>query len=151
MEPDTHVCKKDLHEEKRKIYEQLLKTSRLELMEGASQLLTCLAEKGTKRAVVTNSSRAHIEIIKASFPILQSIPLWICREDYSEPKPSPQGYLTAMRQLAEPNDKIVGFEDTLKGVKALLAAGVESFLVCPEQSEHVAECLALGAKHLISL
>jgi beta-phosphoglucomutase len=139
------------YEEKKKIYAEFLKNTRLELMEGAFNLLVSLAERGIKRAVVTNSPREHIEIIKESLPLLKSIPLWITREDYSHPKPSPQGYLTAIGKLMESGDRIIGFEDTLKGLKALLAAGVESILVCPAQSEHVKEGLALGAKHFESL
>jgi HAD superfamily hydrolase (TIGR01509 family) len=114
-------------------------------------LLISLLERGIKRAVVTNSPREQIEIIKESLPVLKSIPLWITREDYSNPKPSPEGYLTAIRKLVEPGDRIIGFEDTLKGLKALLGAGVESILVCPTQSDHVAECISLGAKHFESL
>lgn len=137
-----------LYEEKKNIYVDLLKTSSLELMEGAAELLQALHARQIKRAVVTNSPKAHIKLIKASLPLLDSIPLWITREDYSEPKPSPEGYLKAIEKLGKnPEDKIIGFEDTFKGLKALLAAGAESILVCPAESEHVAESIALGAKH----
>ncbi len=140
-----------LYEEKKKIYIELLKTSRLQLMEGATELLQALEVRGAKRAVVTNSPKAHIEIIKAFLPVLHSIPLWITREDYAQPKPSPEGYLKAIEKLGKFGDRIIGFEDTLKGLKALLAAGVETVLVCPAQSEHVAEGIALGAKHCENL
>ncbi len=143
--------KEVLYEEKKKIYEELLRCSPLELMEGAAALLTALSEKNVKRAVVTNSPRMHIHIIQESLPLLKSIPLWVTREDYSNPKPSPEGYLTAMEKLAEPGDRIIGFEDTIKGWKALHASGAESVLICPSQSSHVQECIALGAKHFESL
>jgi beta-phosphoglucomutase len=148
---EDEPCREILYEEKKKIYVELLKNSRLELMEGALPLLTSLAEKEIKRAVVTNSPREHIEIIKESLPLLKSIPLWITREDYVNPKPSPEGYLTAISKLVESGDRIIGFEDTLKGLKALISAGAESILICPAQSEHVKECIALGAKHFESL
>ena len=140
------------YEEKKLIYVDLLKTSPLELMPGALELLRALEACGAKRAVVTNSPKEHVELIKVSLPILQSIPLWITREDYAQPKPSPEGYLKAIESLGKnPNDRIIGFEDTLKGLKALLAAGAESFLVCPAESGHVAEGVALGAKHRTNL
>ncbi len=148
---ENEPCREVLYEEKKKIYVELLKKSHLELMEGVSSLLTTLEEKGIKRAVVTNSPREHIDIIKESLPLLKSIPLWVTREDYSSPKPSPEGYLTAINQLMKSRDRVIGFEDTLKGLKALLSAGVESVLICPAQSEHVKECIALGAKHYESL
>lgn len=148
---EIQPSKEVLYEEKKGIYVDLLKSSQLEMMEGAACLLNALAERGAKRAVVTNSPREHIEIIQHSLPILKSIPLWITREEYSHPKPSPEGYLKAIENLAKQQDKIIGFEDTLKGLKALLAAGVESVLICPSQQEHVKECLSLGAKHFESL
>jgi beta-phosphoglucomutase len=148
---ENGLNKEALYEEKKAIYAEMLKNTHLELMEGASNLLTLLAEKGIKRAVVTNSPREHVGIIKESLPVLKSIPLWVTREDYSNPKPSPEGYLIAIRKLAEPGDRIIGFEDTLKGLKALLAAGVEGILVCPAHSEHIKECVSLGAKHFESL
>ena len=147
IEPNREI----LYEEKKKIYIQLLKNSPLKLMEGAACILKTLADKRAKRAVVTNSPREHIEIIKSSIPLLNTIPLWITREDYFHPKPSPEGYLKAIQQLGLPGDKIIGFEDTLKGLKALLSAGVESVLICPAQNPHVKEGLSLGAKHFESL
>jgi beta-phosphoglucomutase len=140
-----------LYEEKKTLYVELLKKRPLEFMEGAAELLAALDKRGAKRAVVTNSPRAHIEVIKESLPLLKSIPLWITREDYSHPKPSPEGYLKAIEHLAGPGDKIIGFEDTLKGLKALLSADVESILICPSQKTHVKECVMLGAKHFESL
>lgn len=140
-----------LYAEKKAIYVAMLKSARLELMQGAADLLTLLLERKAKRAVVTNSPKEHIEIIKESLPLLKSIPLWITREDYCSPKPSPEGYLTAIRKLAAPGDRMIGFEDTLKGLKALLAAGVEGVLVCPAQHGAVKECISLGAKHFQSL
>jgi beta-phosphoglucomutase len=148
---EKEPCKDVLYEEKKTIYVELLRKTNLEFMEGAAALLATLAEKGLKRAVVTNSPRAHIEIIKESLPLLKSVPMWITREDYVNPKPSPEGYLKAIECLAKSGDRIIGFEDTLKGLKAMLAAGVESVLICPAQNEHVQECTSLGAKHFKSL
>jgi HAD superfamily hydrolase (TIGR01509 family) len=143
--------KEFFYEEKKKLYVELLKKSRLEFMEGAAHLLTALDKRGAKRAVVTNSPRAHIKIVKDSLPLLRSIPVWITREDYANPKPSPEGYLKAIEYLAEFGDKIIGFEDSLKGFKALLSAGVDSILICSSQSAHVKECVLLGGKHFESL
>jgi HAD superfamily hydrolase (TIGR01509 family) len=143
--------KEVLYEEKKRIYVELLQSARLELMEGVAPLLTALAEAGIGRAVVTNSPRAHIEIIKQSLPMLRTIPVWVTREDYLNPKPAPDGYLKAIEMLAKPNDRIIGFEDTLKGLKALIAAGAEGVLVCPADHEHVKEGTSLGARHFEKL
>jgi HAD superfamily hydrolase (TIGR01509 family) len=147
----AHGSKEELYEQKKQIYVELLQDTQLELMEGAIPLLNRLANLKISRAVVTNSPKAHIEIIKRSLPILETIPLWITREDYSQPKPDPEGYLKAIQILAKPNDRIIGFEDTLKGVKALLAAGAECIHVCPAGHKHIAESTSLGAKHFETL
>lgn len=143
--------KEKLYEEKKHIYIDLLQSYPLEFMDGAEALVTALSESNIPRAVVTNSPKAHIEIIKKSLPLLQTIPLWITREDYIDPKPAPDGYLKAIGMLAKSGDRIIGFEDTLKGLKALIAAGVKGVLICPEDHAHVKECSSLGAQHFKTL
>jgi beta-phosphoglucomutase-like phosphatase (HAD superfamily) len=64
---------------------------------------------------------------------LESIPVWITREQYTHPKPAPDAYLKAVELLADPGDRIIGFEDTMKGVKALQAAGVQPVLICDKE------------------
>jgi beta-phosphoglucomutase len=139
--------KEELYEEKKRLYVEMLQNVSLNLMEGVEALLNALDERNIKRAVVTNSVKEQIEIIKKKLPVLQKIPLWVTREDYANPKPSPEGYLKAISLLATPGDKIVGFEDTLKGLKALIAAGADAMLICPADHEHVGEGKKLGAKH----
>lgn len=143
--------KQELYEEKKRIYVELLQNSSLQLMDGAETFLTALEKHQIKKAVVTNSPKAQIELIKKALPVLQKIPVWITREQYKDPKPSPEGYLKAISQLAEPGDRIIGFEDTLKGLQALLAADVDSVLICPSDHKHVEEGKRLGARHFESL
>lgn len=150
------LSREALYEEKKEIYLDLLRNASFALMPGAESLLQALQERGAKRAVVTNSPRAHIELIKEALPLLKSIPLWVTREDYINPKPSPEGYLLAIQKLSQElgsaaQSKIIGFEDSLKGVKALLAAGATGVLVCPSNHEHLTEALSLGAVHQESL
>ncbi len=81
-------------------------------MPGVEELLKELIELKSKRAVVTNSTKEQIETIKELLPLLKSIPLWITREDYENPKPAPDGYLKAMEVLADSGDRVIGFEDS---------------------------------------
>jgi len=151
--PDFYDKKsrEELYEEKKQIYVEMLSQVPPTLMPGVEPLLRMLEKEGISRAVVTNSPKQHIDIIKRSLPLLQTIPLWLTREDYAHPKPAPDGYLKAIQRLAKPHDRVIGFEDTLKGVKSLLAAGAEGVLVCPANHLHVPEALRLGAKHCESL
>jgi beta-phosphoglucomutase len=140
-----------LYEEKKRIYNALLHTMPLQMMEGAEALIEALDASQIKRAVVTNSPRAQIELIKMKIPTLQKIPLWVTREDYAKPKPSPEGYLLAIETLKRPGDRVIGFEDTLKGLKALVASGAEAVLVCSKDQDHEVEGRSLGAKHFEKL
>jgi len=120
-----------LYEEKKKAYMDLLEQGALTLLPGVEELLKLLEKEKIKRAVVTNSPRAQIELIQNALPGLKTIPYWITREDYKNPKPSPEGYQVALSRLAKPGDKVIGFEDSLRGLQSLLLAGVKAVLVCP--------------------
>ncbi len=147
---ESGKTKEGLYEEKKKIYVELLESTPLKLMEGVETFLQSLETRCAKVAVVTNSPKAQVELIKKTLPVLQKIPVWVTREMYKEGKPSPEGYLKAIALLAKPGDKIIGFEDTLKGLKALLAAEVDSVLICPADQKHVEEGKRLGAYHFSS-
>ncbi len=143
--------KQELYEKKKRIYFEMLQNNSLELMDGVEEFLQALEAHQIKCAVVTNSPKDQIDLIKKALPALNKVPLWVTREQYVDPKPSPEGYLKAITLLAKPGDKIVGFEDTLKGLRALVGASVDAVLVCPHDQERVDEAQKLGAKHFDSL
>ncbi len=120
-----------LYSEKKKIYETLLKKGNLSLLPGVEPLLRTLATLNKKRCVVTNSTLAQTESIKSQIAILQTIPHWFTRESYANPKPAPDGYLKALEVLKAAGDRVIGFEDSLRGYESLKAAGVETaVLIC---------------------
>lgn len=124
-----------LYKEKKAEYLKLLEEGAVELMPGVGRFLCYLEQKKIKTAVVTNSAREQIDLIKQKIPLLQSIPVWITREDYRNPKPAPDGYLRALAELSEPGDSVLGFEDTLRGYSALEAAEVDGVVVSEVLSE----------------
>lgn len=117
MQPKWDV----LYSEKKKIYLNLLSSKPLELMPGAFELLSALAKTNIRRVVATHSPREQINLIKSHLPILNTIPFWVTREDYTNPKPAPDAYLTAIALHGQPQDRIIGFEDSLRGLTALMA------------------------------
>lgn len=119
----------DRYEEKRELYVEILNEGAVELMPGVEALLTELARRGAPRAVVTHSPADHLAIIRKQLPILNTIPDWITREDYSEPKPDPECYQIAIERLAEPEDLVIGFEDSLRGLNALRGTRAQPVLV----------------------
>jgi len=117
----------NFYEDKKKLYQELLLSDHLSLMDGVDRMLKLVKDK--PHAVVTNSNRLQTEMIKKALPILESIPLWITREDYTEPKPAPDSYRKALEKL--PRGRAIGFEDSLKGINALKSADITAVCIKP--------------------
>lgn len=124
-----------LYQKKKQFYNQLLTdpsvTQHLGLMPGVADFLYHLERLNKDRFVVTNSLKDSVDLVRKSFPILNTIPHWITREMYSRPKPYPDGYEKVLQNLDKTGVRTVGFEDSFKGLKALQEAKVETcVLIC---------------------
>jgi beta-phosphoglucomutase len=120
----------DIRKKKIEIYSNLLETN-LNLMPYAEDFIRLITKKKIPSCVVTNSLRNDVERIRKKIDVLNLIPLWLTREDYENPKPSPDGYLKALSFFPHiKNSDCLGFEDTLKGIKALQGAKVRHYLIC---------------------
>ena len=110
-----------LYAEKKRAFLEILAKEPAPLFPGVEEILTVLEKAQKKRCVVTHSGKELVTLLRHQNPILNTIPHWFTREDYSLPKPSPDGYLKAIAVLVEEGDNIIGFEDSLRGMNALLA------------------------------
>lgn len=135
-----------LYADKKRIYEELLVAKPVELMPGVSEVLAKLKDLDVRHAVVTNSPKGQIDVVRKKQPQLDEIPLWVTREDYKQPKPAPDGYLLAMGKLGRDKELVIGFEDTLKGIRSLIAAGAEAVLVSASDYRGIEPCRELGAR-----
>ncbi|HEY4255329.1 MAG TPA: HAD family phosphatase [Chlamydiales bacterium] len=126
LDPDW----KRLYATKKRLYEELIATGKIGLMPGVEKLLIHLAKQDVRRCVVTNSFYPQIEAIRNHIPALQTIPHWITREHYEKAKPDPEGYLLAIQRHGKPRDRIVGFEDSIRGLQALMGTTALPVLVC---------------------
>ncbi len=129
-EPNWNV----LYEEKKQEYQDLIRKQEIPLLPGVFSLLEALKEAKKTACVVTNSIKEHVEYIKAKSPALQKIPYWITRESYENPKPSPECYHKAIQLYGKGKKNIIGFEDSARGLKALLQTPCIAVLVCPEKN-----------------
>ena len=121
----------NLYSEKKAIYESLIEQGDLSLLPGVEALLLKLASEVKKRCVVTNSTQKQTDAIRTRIRALQSIPHWFTRESYERPKPAPDGYLTALKALSAEGDRVIGFEDSMRGYHSLKEAGVGcAVLIC---------------------
>ncbi|GAB5411992.1 MAG: HAD family phosphatase [Chlamydiales bacterium] len=116
-----------VRDKKKVCYLGLVKAGPVRLMPGSEVFVRDLLSKGLKCCIVTNSTRQELEFVAKHLPLVRDLE-WIAREDYAKPKPAPDGYLEACKKFNGKNP--VGFEDTLKGILSLKAAGIRPILVC---------------------
>lgn len=128
-----------LYEEKKRAFLKLLDSGAAQLMPGVSELIQILNHQKIKCCVVTHSPIPLIDSIRKQNPVLDLIPHWITREDYSQPKPNPECYQIAISRLGKESDQIVGFEDSPRGLSALMGTRATPVLICPPDYPYVAE------------
>jgi HAD superfamily hydrolase (TIGR01509 family) len=150
--PDLDPNWAQIYEEKKQIYLQLLASGAVKLMPGVELLLRALENENIRRCVVTHSPFEQTRAIRSRLPVLDTIPHWITRENYEKSKPDPECYFKAIELHGHLGDRIIGFEDSARGLKALAATPALPVLVCP--SHHPLLEMALegggGAIHVES-
>jgi beta-phosphoglucomutase len=129
IHPNFTMEWEELRALKTSLYRSLIKENHLAPMEGVEKLIKILQDKNISICIVTNSDRAAIVDISNHLPFLKNIPVWITREDYATPKPAPDGYLKALQMHNVTKQEAIGLEDSLKGVAALKAAGMDYLLI----------------------
>lgn len=147
MEPDWSV----LYEQKRQAIVELVNEGAVHLMPGADVLLETLEKHSIKRCVVTHSPDELVNAIRKKNKILNTIPYWITREHYTHPKPDPECYLRAIEKYANLGEKVIGFEDTPRGIRSLLGTSAKAVLVCQAAYPEIPEFVKLGASYYPSL
>ena len=119
----------ELYEVKRQKLFDLLAHSPIPLMKGVAEVLPILAAASKPMVVVTHSPKAFVDLVRAAHPLFALMTSWVYREMYDAPKPAPDGYLRACREIGVSPKDAVGFEDTIRGIESLAAAEVQPVLV----------------------
>lgn len=135
-----------LYQEKAAIYHAKIKSEPVALMPGVEEFLKKII--GTPSCVVTHSARPLIETIREKQPLLNSIPFWVTREDYDRPKPASDAYLLAIHRFATPDEEVIGFEDTPRGIKALQGTRAKPVLVTTMDYPEIPLLKEQGVIHL---
>ena len=143
MEPSWDV----LYGEKRKAMIDLLNEGAIHLMPGVETLLKALDKADIRRCVVTHSADDLVSIIRRKNPILDTIPVWLTLHDYTHPKPHPECYQIAIERLGEPGTRMIGFEDTPRGLTALMQTQAKPVLVSTIPYPEIPEFIERGATH----
>lgn len=83
-------------------------------------------EAGIGLSIVSTSKRKYIEMFFEHYKIYQEMFSYIfCREDVEKLKPDPMVYLLAAEKLKVENSKCLVVEDSPKGIKGAIAAGMQ--------------------------
>jgi beta-phosphoglucomutase len=136
-----------LYEQKKQAMVDLYSEGAIHMMPGAQKLLEMLNKSKIKRCVVTHSSDDLVKAIRKQNPILDTIPVWFTRENYTHPKPHPECYLNAIEKLAAKNDQVIGFEDTPRGLKALMGTRAQPVLISQIPYPEIPSFLQVGVWH----
>lgn len=139
-----------LYAEKKQAIFSILQEQPIQLMPGVERLLQTLADANIQRCVVTNSPKGLVDIVRSKNPILNTIPHWITRECYTMQKPHPEAYLKAIEMYGKPGDRIIGFEDTPRGLTALLGTSALPVIISVADYPEIADFIIRGALHFRS-
>lgn len=119
---------------KEAIYSCLIAEMPLTMMPGAERFFLAALQSNKPVVVVTNSKKEHVEKIASFIPTLQQCKQWIYREDSPAPKPDPAPYQVAIKRYNLDCKKLIGFEDSAKGLQALIHAGISPVLVSEQKT-----------------
>jgi HAD superfamily hydrolase (TIGR01509 family) len=95
----------------------------IEPMPGAEALLGALRAAGVPLALVSNSRRSFVELAIASAGLAGTFDALVTAEDVANPKPAPDAYLAAARELGVEPAACVILEDSPTGLAAARATG----------------------------
>ena len=108
-------------------YTQLLREG-VEVMPGVRETLASLQGQ-LPMAIVTASGREHFELIHAGLGLLRHFEFVLAAGDYARHKPEPDPYLAAARRLGLDPSDCIAVEDSERGLRAAVAAGMRCLVV----------------------
>ena len=89
---------------------------KIKVIDGIEDMMKKIKEFGHKCCIVTNCNRTVANEIVNKIGIVSYIDFIICGSECTNGKPSPEPYLTAMKQYSIKNDKCFIFEDSKSGI-----------------------------------
>jgi HAD superfamily hydrolase (TIGR01509 family) len=98
----------------------------VEALPGVRELIGALDENGVRKAVVTSTPRANLDLILDLLGLKDRFGALVAEEDASKGKPDPEGFLVAAQRLGVRPGRCTVIEDAPHGLRAAKAAGMRS-------------------------
>ena len=122
------------------IYQEHLRTQSIEI-DGVTDVLSTLS-RSFEMGVVTTARREDFELIHRSTDLLRFFRFVLTVEDYRRSKPHPDPYLAGLERFGARPDQTVAIEDSARGLRSTLAAGLD----CIEASDCASERCDVGGE-----
>jgi HAD superfamily hydrolase (TIGR01509 family) len=120
-------CAREL---RNRYYQEYLVTEDIEI-DGVLQTLAELSDT-YRMAIVTTSKRPDFDLIHEKRHILDHMEFCLTREDYERAKPHPEPYLNGLQRFGATAAETVVIEDSARGLKSAVAAGIDCIVVANE-------------------
>jgi HAD superfamily hydrolase (TIGR01509 family) len=114
-------------DERNVLYQEMLRSSPIEI-EGVEEVLAQLSGR-YGLAIVTTAKPADFALIHADRNIVPFMDFVLTRQDYVRSKPAPDPYLAALARFSISPDEALIVEDSERGLRAAVAAGVDCAVV----------------------
>ena len=111
-------------------YQEYLRTEAIEI-DGVVEALAELSHH-VRMAIVTTSKREDFELIHQGRHIRQYMDFVLVRDNYTRAKPDPEPYLTALNRFGAPKQEALVVEDSSRGLRSAVAAGIDCAIVYNE-------------------
>jgi beta-phosphoglucomutase len=118
----THPLARRVFDAKAEAFEALLAADRVPVLPGAADTLRAVKDEGARVAVVSNSRLTRL--VLQTTGLSRHVDVVIDGTMVDAPKPAPDAYLAALRELALPAARCMAFEDSEVGARAAHAAGL---------------------------
>jgi HAD superfamily hydrolase (TIGR01509 family) len=116
-----------LHWERNRRYTELV-AGGVQIIDGVEETLARLRGR-VLQAIVTSSRRVHFDAIHVSTGLPHFFDFILTREDYVLSKPDPEPYQLAMTKSGCRPEECLVVEDSERGLRAALAAGIRCIVV----------------------